>query len=426
MLISIIGQSQLAEKVAERYYNELAYVKAVEYFEELANKDNPKKDHVKKTALCYMEIGDLKKAEFWYTQLVNNYQVTTEELIQYAYLLKSNKKYDASNRVFHMVFVRNKQNPIAVAHLENKNYHRDLRRNEKRINLKIMKFNTSYDDFSPVTVKHKDSLGSELLFCSNRKASPFTNSLSNYDNTYFLDLYKVVSADSSKKVNLLKSAKTKFHDGPVCFSNGGTVMYLTRNNYINGKKQKDSKGNVNLKLFIASKQGESWSELEEFKYNSDQFSCGHASVTEDGKTMYFISDMPETKGKTDIFKTQLTDTGWSKPISVPGVNTSEKEMFPFITEKGVLFFSSYGRLGLGGLDIYRAYPVDTGYLIINVGYPINTNFDDFGLIINTDESRGYFSSNRSVMQDSSYGGDDIYGFAWHPIASKSQITGGNY
>ena len=85
-----------------------------------------------------VKSGDLKKAEFWYTQLVNNYQVTTEELIQYAYLLKSNKKYDASNRVFHMVFVRNKQNPIAVAHLENKNYHRDLRRNEKRINLKIM------------------------------------------------------------------------------------------------------------------------------------------------------------------------------------------------------------------------------------------------------------------------------------------------
>jgi outer membrane protein OmpA-like peptidoglycan-associated protein len=147
---------------------------------------------------------------------------------------------------------------------------------------------------------------------------------------------------------------------------------------------------------------------------------GHPSLSSDGKMLYFISDMPGGLGKTDIYYVHLLEDGtYGKPINAgPTVNTMNREMFPFLSKKGILYFSSDGRSGLGSLDIYKSVVSDGGTVYSNsesLESPVNSVWDDFAFTLNEKDSTGYFSSNR----DGGKGDDDIYFF-------KETITGVQY
>ncbi|MEI6817424.1 MAG: OmpA family protein [Bacteroidota bacterium] len=201
-----------------------------------------------------------------------------------------------------------------------------------------------------------------------------------------------------------KSINGKLHNGPASFSNDGNCMAFTKNNS-NGGKENVIRLEINFSTF---KDGE-WSKPESFSLNSLQYSVGHPSLSADGNTMYFASDMPGGFGGVDIYKVTKSSGGtWGKAVNLgPKINTEGDELFPFFEEKsGVLFFSSNGHFGLGGLDIFYCY-IEGSMVgrIRNAGYPVNTQYDDFAGIVNDKLSSGYFSSNRS----GGHGGDDIYG-----------------
>ena len=200
-------------------------------------------------------------------------------------------------------------------------------------------------------------------------------------------------------------------------------MYVTRSNYINKKISKDAKGLVNLKIYFSRKneQGK-WGPLEDFSWNSDDYSVGHPTVTSDGKTIFFISDMPGGYGLTDLYKTTLQDGVWGKPENLgPSINSEGMELFPHVSKQNVLFFSSDGNAGLGGLDIYYSLPDKEMYLTsTNMGYPVNTKADDFSVFINDDDTTGFISSNRN----GGVGKDDIYAVNFSkPITAKKQLNG---
>ncbi len=422
------GISQMKLKVADRLYDELAFFKAVELYRDLAKKKNPTDYAVRRTAECYRLIGDSKNAELWYAKLASfpEAKVTSEDIYQYGQMLKSNEKYKEANVQMEKFYVMSGgKDSRGVMHHDNPNYAEELKVNADRYELALLDngVNTKDSDFGSqfYTVNGEKF----LTFTSSRKNMNALNKDFQWDGSHFLDVYtaKLNEDGTVEKVETFnKDYKSKYHEGPVAFAKNGDKeeMYLTRSNYINKKKGLSSKRHNNLMLYIAEKSsGGEWGELKPFKYNSKngEYSVGHASVSEDGQTLYFVSDMPKyaegnanmNKGESDIWVCgRKKDGTWDLPKNVKTVNTEGKEMFPHIGSNGILYFASDGHVGLGGLDLFRAEPKGDGTFLkpMNMGYPLNTNYDDFGFIVNDDETFGYVSSNRTG--DDAVGNDDIY------------------
>lgn len=202
---------------------------------------------------------------------------------------------------------------------------------------------------------------------------------------------------------------TKYHEGPLCFDISGNDMFFTRNNYVGGKLRKSSTGKVNLKVLKASRSGDTWGDVRDLPFNSDEFNTAHPSLTANGDRLYFTSDRPDGYGGLDIYYVEKNGDDYGDPVNLgPEINTSGDEIFPFMHSDGTLYFSSNGRDGLGGLDIYytRMLPDGKWEAAQNLGAPFNSDKDDFGLIVDLDTKNGYFSSDRPGGQ----GQDDIYSF----------------
>jgi outer membrane protein OmpA-like peptidoglycan-associated protein len=153
-----------------------------------------------------------------------------------------------------------------------------------------------------------------------------------------------------------------------------------------------------------------WTNVKELPFNSEQYSVAHPALSPDEKTLYFASNMPGTKGQSDLFKVAILDNDtYGTPQNLTGgINTEARETFPFITSDNELYFSSDGHQGLGGLDVFMTKLDQNGMpqQILNVGAPLNGTMDDFALIIENTTKKGYFSSNR----EGGKGLDDIYSF----------------
>jgi outer membrane protein OmpA-like peptidoglycan-associated protein len=153
-----------------------------------------------------------------------------------------------------------------------------------------------------------------------------------------------------------------------------------------------------------------WTNIEEFPFNSDSYSTAHPTFSPDGKTMYFVSDMPGSLGQSDIFRVAAYDDGkFGTPENLgSNINTEARETFPYITSENVLYLSSDGHPGLGGLDVFatKIGLYDNEGAVVNVGEPVNSKMDDFTFVFKEDTRNGYFASNR----DGGQGADDIYSF----------------
>ena len=186
-------------------------------------------------------------------------------------------------------------------------------------------------------------------------------------------------------------------------------MYFTRNNFLDRRKE-DKDGIIRLKIYKAENINGYWTNIEELPINSDSYSVAHPMLSPDEKKLYFASDMPGSLGKSDLFVTDIIGDGTYGPIVNLGhnINTMGRETFPFITDDGILYFSSNGHQGLGGLDIFATKITFNDYNqpVVNVGRPINGPDDDFSFIYDTGNKRGYFASNR----EGGLGDDDIYKF----------------
>lgn len=167
---------------------------------------------------------------------------------------------------------------------------------------------------------------------------------------------------------------------------------------------------MKLKVFKAVYKENKWEEIADLPFNSDEYSVGHPTLTPDGKFMYFASDMPNANavGGQDLYVVAITDSGFGEPVNLgTAINTKGDEVFPFYHPNGTLYFSSDSYEGFGGLDMYSATQSKGAWgIITNLGYPINSSKDDFGLIYNEKLEHGMFTSSRT----GGAGSDDIYLF----------------
>jgi len=289
---------------------------------------------------------------------------------------------------------------------QERDYIKEIETQSGRYEVGEVSFNTELQDFSP------SFYGDKIVFSSNRKKSTgkFTHT---WNDQPFLDLYIVEDPKSTtpKVSKLAKKLNTPYHESSSVFTADGNEVYFTRNNYTSKKLGRSEDGTAKLKLYHSVKDGDGWSKPEELPFNNDQYSTAHPALSPDERILYFASDMPGTKGLSDIWMVTINgNNSYSSPVNLGDkINTEGRETFPFVTAENKLFFASDGHLGLGGLDVFISQLADGGGQegdAFNVGKPVNSTADDFGLILSEELGTGYFASNRSTGD----GNDDIYSF----------------
>jgi outer membrane protein OmpA-like peptidoglycan-associated protein len=406
-----IQSQSLFQKKADQLYNELSYLAAADYYKSLVKTDTPTEENMRRLAISYFKIYDFVKAEEAYKNLNTKFAATITEadLINYLQCLKYNQKYTEADNALKLIEEKKKDNIITKNHSKRKNYVKELKEDSAAYKVtNVEAINTSEAEFSPVFFNKNQA----VLFASNRRNTSARNKTFAWDDSYFIDMYTANKKDSLKFESTMPMAKTissTYHDGPASLSADEKTVYLTKSNIVVKKIKGVAVNVINLKLYILTKDAEGkLSKPESFPYNSNDYSVGHATVTKDGKRMYFVSDMPGGYGQTDLYLSEYKDGQWQKPENLgQAINTEGREMFPYVHDDGTLFFSTDGRAGLGGLDLYFTVPaMDAYFEPQSLGYPINSNFDDFGFALNEDLKTGYFSSNRTGGK----GKDDIYFF----------------
>ncbi|MES2512635.1 MAG: OmpA family protein [Bacteroidota bacterium] len=409
--VSTIQAQSLFQKKADQLYNELSYIAAIDYYKSLVKTDTPTEANMRRLAESYFKIYDFPNAEIAYKNLNDKFPTATTEadLINYLQCLKYNQKYTEAQNALTLIEQKKKDNIIIKHHSKKRNYVKELKEDSAAYKItNVENLNTAEAEFSPVFFNKNQA----VLFASNRRNTAARNKTFAWDDSYFIDMYTSNKKDSLQFISTIPMAKTissTYHDGPASLSPDEKTVYLTKSNIIVKKIKGVAVNVINLKLYILKKDNEGkLSTPENFPYNSNDYSVGHATVTKDGKRMYFVSDMPGGYGQTDLYLSEFKDGAWQKPENLgQAINTEGREMFPYVHEDGTLFFSTDGRAGLGGLDLYFTVPaMDAYFEPQSLGYPINSNFDDFGFALNNDLKTGYFSSNRTGGK----GKDDIYFF----------------
>ncbi|RIV47101.1 OmpA family protein [Flagellimonas pelagia] len=407
----MVAQDSIPEKKIERTiekaderYREYSFSPAIDIYKKVLDKGYTSPDLLKKLGNSYYFNAKYQEAADIYKKLEEEYpdEMEVEYVFRYAQSLKSVGNYDEAARLMEEF----KTMTASYTGGFDEDYMTKIEENSGRYTIKPFGYNSKYSDFAASYYEKG------LIFASDRD----TGNLARYRHTWnsrdFLDLYKV-NADSVSNNTVVKlegDVNTRLHESTSVVTKDGNTMYFTRNNFMDGKKYKDGEGITRLKIYSAEKVNGEWTNITELPFNSDSYSVAHPMLSPDEKRLYFVSDMPGSLGESDIFMTNIIGDGTYGPIVNLGknINTMARETFPFITSDGVLYFSSDGHLGLGGLDVFATKIAFDDYdqPVVNVGRPINGPSDDFAFIYDTDSKTGYFSSNR----EGGMGDDDIYEF----------------
>lgn len=408
LLIAIFlqqGYSQKAQvEAANKKYDKFAYVDAIATYERIAEKGYKDEKMFQKLADAYYFNAELPKAAKWYGELfAMNKEQQPEYYYRYAQSLKSVGKYDKSNEIMDQFNKKAANDKRAKLYENNKNYLAEIKSNSGRFTIESAGINSENSDYGSIV------LGNKLVFASAR--SEGSKKVFPQTNESFLDLYAAEILPNGKldiaKQFGGKEINSKFHESTPTFTNDGKTVYFTRNNFLDGKKGKDANKTMHLKLYKATLVGDSWENVTELPFNSNNYSVAHPALSPDNKTLYFASDMPGTLGQSDLYKVAIkADGSFDKPVNLGStINTEARESFPFISDDNKLYFATDGHPGLGGFDIFVTQIGQDGSLsaVENIGVPVNSSQDDFAFFIDK-IGNGFFTSNRTGGK----GSDDIY------------------
>ncbi|MBS7253549.1 OmpA family protein [Flavobacterium branchiicola] len=405
--------SQTKNKAADALFDKMYYIDAAKSYEMSIKNGETSKELLQRIGDAYYFNTQMRNASKWYGKLVAEYpdQVSSEYYFRYAQSLQGIENYELAKKWMVNFSEKKKSTDSRAQNFSLKNVTlEDIERIKPQFLLENLEINSAYSDFGPMFYK------GNLVYSTTSDSSYVKTAKYGWNDQPYLNLQlgqiSPTQTNVTFKERFAKEITTQYHEACVAFSPDEKTIYFTRNNY-NGKLKRDTKGVNNLKLYTAKATENSngtvkWGNVKELPFNSDNYSVGQPSISKDGKKLYFVSDMPGTIGSTDIFVVDiLGEDQYSTPKNLgEKVNTSGREMFPFITDQA-LYFSSDGFLGLGGLDVFESRLTDGVFDVpSNLGAPLNSNRDDFGYIVNEETNKGFVCSNRKTGK----GDDDIYSF----------------
>lgn len=291
-------------------------------------------------------------------------------------------------------------------------------------------YNIDADAFAKITVTNETAVNTEYLefspfFYRDLIGFVYSNPKSKKDNNiseHFFDLaFSANGLDQTliKRADFNDNLNSQFHEGPASFDNIKGILYYTRTYY--DEKKGTSRDTIVRKIYQATERAE-FADAKPLNLSNDRYSVCHPTISQGGTKMIFASNMPEGKGDMDLFSSKLSDN-WTQTNPLSNLNTESNEIFPFLLKDSILFFASDRVGGLGGLDIYVSTMIDSMWSKpVALPYPINTEYDDFGLILSKNGDRGYFTSSRPGGK----GKDDIYSFnnknnLWNKIITAPKV-----
>lgn len=388
--------------LADQYYSKFSFGKAIPLYEKvLSHNRNDLKTKVK-LADCYRRNNRYQEAEKWYAEIVADSNSNSQQQLLYAQVLLNLNKRDKATEQMKQYISRNPSDLTTLDQLNAMETNADFFKDNNLFEVKRLLINTPSPDMC--ATPYKDG----IVFSSSREGGKSKEQ--DWTSRPYLALWysegKEMRFSTPKVLEL--GEESKFNDGPVCFNADYTKMYITRNYEENGKAVKDKGRVVRLKILEATYKEGKFNDFKDFKYNGKEYSCAHPFLSADGSKLYFASDMPGTVGGMDLWMCNKIGEEWDKPVNLGSeVNTKGNEVFPFVDIEGKLFFSSSGRVGVGGLDIYSATSKDGKFADIkNIGVPLNSTFDDFAYVYDKKNRCGYLSSNRDTKNEN----DDMYMF----------------
>lgn len=253
-----------------------------------------------------------------------------------------------------------------------------------------------YAEFAPVFFSEG------LIYTTDKDRGLF--SYSGTGDVGFVNMYYVDTASGSKnsKPHLFsKDLSSKFNDGPPTFQSFNNTIYYSRNLFIEGNINMLSSPRNKLGIFSAIMEGEEWTRIRGFRFNSEWYNIITPYISQDGQKLYFASDMPDGYGGMDLYYCNWKGDYWDRPVNLgPVINSSGNESYPFENEAGEFFFSSDGHQGMGGKDIFYSQLSGNDWLKpVGLNASVNSEYDDLGFITGSLLSKGYFSSNREGTYD---------------------------
>ncbi|MFV8282782.1 OmpA family protein [Christiangramia marina] len=377
------------QKKADRLYKDFAYLEATEVYKELIEDDYNVTYNSTRLGDAYMMLRSPENAVFYYGDVIEDTTISPEYYYKYAQALRGVKRYDES-RTFLKRYLETGRDSDGIQTMLNKDEYKSM----ATYKLQQADFNSEVSDFG---VFERD--GTIYFVSARAQDADVEEKTYSWNGEPFLDIY-MMDSETGNIMPVQGDINTKLHDGPAVVSPDGSTIYFTRNNYLGNKEGKRDKDKTNhLKLYSATLSNGSWIDVKELPFNSNEYSIGHPSLSRDGKTLYFTSDMPNGNGGTDIYKVAINEDNTYGPAENLGapVNTEFDETFPFMDTDGTLYFSSNGHAGLGLFDIFRLEKdSDT---VENLGETINSSLDDFAYFQVEDSKEGYISSNREGDND---------------------------
>ena len=380
---------------------------------------------LQKLADAHYFNNDFEKSAKWYGELFAlSADQPAEYHFRYAQSLKALKQYDKADQQMAQFIAKSGSDSRAVQAAAQKDYLAAIEKNSNRYKIEDAGVNSVYSDYG--TAVHNN----RVIFTTARDTGNFAKRVNKWDGGYTTNFYTAdINTDGSLTApkRLRSKAKSRFHEAVAAITPDGNTMYFTRTNFLDGKRGRNANKKTLVKIYKSVLKDSIWQDPTDLSINSNDFNTGHPAITADGKWLFFSSDMPGGQGGSDIWKAAIASDGsLGTPVNLgPEINTSGRDAFPFVSSAGELYFSTDGRPGLGGLDLYVSRLEQDGSYkkAYNVGAPANSPADDFGFQINFETKKGFLSSNR----EGGKGSDDIYRFTEEKLleipASEQSIVG---
>ena len=425
LLLNIACSPKYYARKGDAMFDKGQYYKAQSYFDKAYNKSKDhdfRSDVAYKAGLSFEQINELRKAAGWYKKAVRRRDSFPEALIHLAQVEIKNGDVEDAEETFAIYKdyvpenLRGDEERLVSVFEKLKEW----KENPQAYKVRPMDMlNTRASEFAPLYLSGDTNI---IVFTSTRKGGlgikkdgvtgdKYSNLFrSEYTNEIKRDVknkrgrvvdVKTVFKDEfawQRPVSLGDSVNSVLNDGAACIDLERNVLYFTSSRKVDGEDQ-------GTKIYRVAMQGDEWAGLQKVDLVPDSLSVGHPSISADGETLYFASDMAGGYGGNDIWMVKSEGGSWGSPINMGSdINTDRDELFPYIRDNGMLYFASDRLDGMGGLDLYVAKPRGQVWDVENMKYPINSEADDFSIVFQSGRNKGLFASSRNK------GNDDIFSF----------------
>lgn len=402
MVSGILSAQNSYTKTADKLFDRYEYVDAAKEYLKLAEGSKADNYVYKQLAESYYNVFNTKEAVKWYAKVVEQKQ-EAETYYKYAQMLKAEGNFKEADKQMQQFAQLAPNDQRAKTFVSNPNYLPELKGQTKLYDIAKSDVSSDKTDFGAVLTNDNN-----VYFASARNTSKRN---SNFNDEPYLDIYKATynANGTISDAVAVDNLNTRWHDGPASITNDGNTMYYGSESFNEKEFTKDKAKNSKfgkIYLYKATKEGDKWANSKPLPFNNKEYDVRNPSISKDGKTLYFSSNMPGGFGGEDIWKVSVNGDEYGTPENLGAkVNTEANESFPFITDDNILFFSSNGKTGFGGLDVFKM-DLNKGTEAINVGEPVNTSKDDFAFTYNATKKVGFFSSNRDGV-DNIYKADPV-------------------